>query len=416
MTPATRDAAWIAASHGVAAVTTLAVQLALARSLGTTVFGEVVFAQAIVLTVEATVLSRAGEVATFWIGRLWNTDFTTARAYAIWITRREGMWNCIAAAALAAGAWIAGQHLELNWILVALLGLGIPLQSGFGVSKTIFIAAGRQRQQAVLEIVYSCCLLLVTITLVNAFGLGGFIATYVGMALLKNMVFSAYARRLWPAYLPIGGALRPPPLGLSAYALVRSVSLNIAQNADVILLGLSASKDTVAVYKAARTIATLPTRIAGPMWSAIRPQLLVLLRADDFAAVRRLLLRPALLMAAAGIAALPLAWSFMDELISLLYGKSFATASGLAIVLLIGGWIMFGISGWLPFIAVITGKKQIATGLFALLGIGVLAAGIAADGSAMKLAVLTSTALTVAGVLSWLALYTRNDSLSLLRR
>jgi O-antigen/teichoic acid export membrane protein len=414
MKPLTRDAAWVLASHAAAAVATLAVQVILARSLATAVFGAFLLAQAIVNVVEATVTARAGEVATYWLGRTWKDEFPLARGYARYLARRELRWNIIAAVLLGLAALLLGEQLQIDAWLIAALALAIPLQASYGVSKTLFIVAGRLRQQAAFEISHSVGYCVLALVLVSAFGVPGFVVAYLFMTLAKTLVAGWWVRRFWPSGLH-APALRPPALGLSGFSVVRSVSVNISQQADVILLGLFASKEGVALYKVARTVASLPTRLAGPVWAVLRPRVLACLRANDLVEVRRLLRRPALALFGLGILALPLAYFWLDDLLALLYGAQYAASAPMALLLLAGVWLLFGVSGWLVFIAVITANKLLATSLFVSQAVLVLLAGLIARGDGLLLAALSACAMAMITAFAWVTLYAKSARFALLR-
>ncbi len=414
MKPLARDAAWVLASHAAGAVATLAVQVILARSLATAVFGAFLLAQAIVNMVEATLTARAGEVATYWLGRTWKDEFPRARGYARYLVRRELRWNIIAAALLGLAALLLGEQLEIDAWLIAALALAIPLQASYGVSKTLFIVAGRLRQQAAFEISHSVSYCALALALVPAFGVPGFVVAYLFMTLAKTLVAGWWVRRFWPSGLQ-APALKPPALGLSGFSLARSVSVNVSQQADVILLGLFASKEGVALYKVARTVASLPTRLAGPVWAVLRPRVLACLRANDLVEVRRLLRWPALALFALGMLALPIAYAWLDDLLALLYGAQYAASAPMALLLLAGVWLLFGVSGWLVFIAVITANKLLATSLFVSQAVLVLLAALVARGDGLLLAGLSAGAMALIAAFAWLTLYAKNPRFALLR-
>ncbi|HEU5137303.1 MAG TPA: oligosaccharide flippase family protein [Steroidobacteraceae bacterium] len=415
MRPLIRDAAWVSASHVAAALTTLGVQVVLARRLETAVFGAYLLAQSMVNLVESTLMSRSGEVATYWLGRHWKVDFGTAHAYANYLAKRELRWNLTAAVLLAIVALVLQPHLGVDWLFIAVLALGIPLQSSYGVSKTLFVVAGRLRQQAAFEIGYSIVYVSISLVLVMQYGLWGFVIGYLVITLLKTVLSALWVRRFWPEAARTRDTVKPPALGLSTYSVLRNVSVNISQQADVIVLGIFASKEAVALYKIARTVASMPARLAGPVWSVLRPRVLTHLRDGDVRGVRSLLLRPALGLLIIGVVALPAALLWMDDLLGFVYGAQYVGAGGMAVILLVGVWVLFGLSGWMGFVAVVTSNKVVATGLFVLQALAVLIAGFIARDSGVLLAILMSGAMVLIGALAWMSLHARSPRFALLR-
>jgi O-antigen/teichoic acid export membrane protein len=232
--------------------------------------------------------------------------------------------------------------------------------------------------------------------------------------LLKTVVAAVWVRRFWPPGVE-AEPMRPPALNLSAYSVVRSVSVNISQQADVIILGMFASKEGVALYKIARTVANLPTRLAGPVWAVLRPRVLNSLRTNNLPEVRHLLVRPAFALLGLGVLALPVAMLWLDDLLAVLYGAQYAASAPMAVFLLVGVWLLFGVSGWLAFIAVITSNKIIATTLFVAQACFVLLAGLAARDSGLMLALLNAASMALIAAVAWLLLYTKRLRFALLR-
>ena len=120
-----RDAGWVTLSHLSAALAVLALQVVLARTLPPAMFGSFILAQAIVQVVESTLMSRAGEVSTYWLGRFWKVDFGTAQAYSRHLVRREFFWNSVTTALLVLASAPLSMALGLDWWLIPTLAFGL---------------------------------------------------------------------------------------------------------------------------------------------------------------------------------------------------------------------------------------------------------------------------------------------------
>jgi O-antigen/teichoic acid export membrane protein len=398
MRPLAADAALTVASHAVAAAVALALQVLLARSLTAQVFGAFVLVQAAVVVVESIFVARAGEVALYWLGRTWAQNPALARGYARFLRRRELTWNAGIYLALLAAAWPLALALDLDARLLALLALGIPLQSGYGVAKSVFIAAGRIRAQANFEIAYNVATLVAAVALTLAFGLLGFIAAVLLTTTIKSIAGHHITEHFWPAAVRGAAPLAPPASALSAHALLRQFCNSVAAQGDVLILGAAASKETVALYRVAKTVAGVPARIAAPMWSVLRPGLLRAL--GDAPATRRLILGPALAFAALGILFVPLAW-LGGDLLAALFGETYRVAAAPFLVLLAGFWWYGGVTGWLGFVATISAAKSHTSTLYVLLLALTLGGALLAGGSALHMAIAVALAMALVGVIAW---------------
>lgn len=393
------DASVVGMSHAVAALTLISVQVTLARSLSASDFGTILVVQAGVNLAESVFVSRSGEVALHWIGRAWGSS--AAYGYAKFLERRELYWNFGVYALLMVLIWPLNTVFAIDPVLLAMLGLSIPAQSGYGVAKSVFISAGRLRLQSGFEIVWCITYLSMTIPLTLLFGLYGFVWASVAAALLKTGAGRWLTRRLWPLSSVSIADLKPPAISLSAHSVLRNLCSSIAAQADVLILGASASKETVAIYKVARTLANMPSRIAGPVWSLLRPRLLKALRLNDDRQFRRLIVFPGLGLIFVGALVSPILWYGSETLVVGLYGDLYQSSANLFLTLFVGAWFFGAVTGWIGFVAVVAKRKLFTTGLFVLLALFVVSAAFLAGDSATYMAIGVASAMGLISLLAW---------------
>lgn len=397
------DAAAVGMSHAVAATTLIGVQVMLARSLSASDFGTIVIVQSSVNLAESVFVSRSVEIALHWIGRAWGSS--AAYGYAKFLERRELYWNFGIYVLLLMLIWPLHTIFSIDPTLLAVLGLSIPAQSGYGVAKSVFISAGRLRLQSAFEIAWCISYLSMTIPLTLLFGLYGFVWAAVAAALLKTGVGRWLTRRLWPPSSVRIPDLKPPTISLSAQSVLRNLCSGIAAQADVLILGASASKETVATYKVARTLANMPSRIAGPVWSLLRPRLLEALRLNDDRRFRRLIVIPGLGFILIGVTASPILWYGSETLVVGLYGDLYQSSVNLFLMLFIGTWLFGAATGWIGFVAVVAKRKLFTTALFVLLALFVVSAAFLAGDSATYMAIGVASAMGLVSLLAWSMLY-----------
>jgi len=396
-----KDGAIVGVSHVVSAATLIGVQVLLARNLSAAEFGGFLLVQACVNLVEAVFIARSGEVALHWIGRTWGLDFGLARGYAKFLEHRELIWNLGVYALLLLAAWPLHLVLDIDPVALAILGLSIPVQSGYGVAKSVFVSAGRLRLQSYFEIAYCHLYLLASIPLTLLFGLNGFIWVTVAAAAVKMVASRWVTHRFWPETVVGAQAVMPPSESLSQHSILRNLCNNFAAQGDVLILGALASKEAVAIYKVARTLANLPIRVAGPVWSVLRPKLLAAMREKDYRRFRRMLVLPGIVIAAIGLGFVPVLWFMAEPILVGLYGETYRGAAIPLSVLFVGTWMFGAVTGWIGFVCVISEHKKVGSMLYMILALFVAAGVFLAGGSVIATAIGVTVAMGLTSIVAW---------------
>lgn len=399
-----KDAFFVGVSHIISAVSIIGIQIVLARILEPAVFGIFLLAQVFINLVEATIVVRSGEVALYWIGRSWKSgdEICIASGYAKFLRRREIVWNVATYGAIVLLAWPLQMFMNFEPILIVILGLTIPVQSGYGVAKSIFISSGRIKLQALFEVAYSATLFGLTALLVPHYGVTGAVWTFVIVAAAKTAIAYSITNKLWPEHDPKNRPLRPPSRGLSGHSIARNAAKNLAAQGDVLVLGIAALPEAIAVYKVARTLANLPTRVAGPVWSVLRPKLLSAIREKDYTRIRRLLLVPGLCFVFIGVVIIVPVWLGAESFIGWSYGEAYIGAGKLLTILLIGTWIFGAVTGWLNFALVVSANKRLGSVMMVILAISVVSTSYLAKGNTLGVAGGVSASLVVISVAAWI--------------
>ena len=397
--PLIKDTALIGMSHVAAAVSLLGVQVILARSLPADQFGALLLAQAFTALIEGLVVARAGEVAMYTLGHAW-LDQNKAAGAARALQRSEMKWSVLACAAVVFASPLLGYVFGVPAYWYAVLALAIPLQTGFGVSKALFIVSNRVRMQAWFDLLF--CMAIVTVVGLGVWsaGVNGFLAATVLLAGLKTVVAKQVTARWLPAAGPDVGS-DPGAGAVSPASLARNAFSNIANQADVLVMGLFAPKEAVALYKVSRTLSSIPGRAAGPLWAALRPRLVRHLGAGSLGEVRREVSRSALLLGGVGIVAAPAAWVLCEPTLALMYGPHYIAASSATLILAAGNWVLAGLTGWLATVAIMSVDKRVTVGLYAVLAASICAGALAAGGGLVTTATAVACAMVFTSGLAW---------------
>ena len=197
--PLLADSAALTLASGVGGMLQLGLQILVVRLTTPVGFGAYVAAGAYARVMEMVVTSRSGELALQQVGKpVVQGSGDLAWAAARRLERQDLLLFILVYLGfvpVAAGlARVAG--LELPLLLG--LGLALPVQAGYGVSKSLFIATGRLRAQAGFETIFWGVHVVVGVAGVLLAGIPGLVAGGVVGALAKTLV----ARRMtWP-WLP----------------------------------------------------------------------------------------------------------------------------------------------------------------------------------------------------------------------
>lgn len=401
------DATFTASSQLFSALSTLGIQVYVARSVSLGEYGQYAATQAYVLLIEAIFVARGGEVALQYLGKYWRVNYPYALWYRRHLVRLDVRMNIAIYAVTVLLGYFLGSILNFKWEWVVLLALTIPAQIGYGASKSVFIVDGKLKQMAYLEIGYSILLVVMTLAATALLGIVGLLFAMVLASLFKTVVTHQITRRYWPINVHSDS---PAPLpnenadlfrSANVHSVVRNAIMNGAAQGDVLLMNALRGPEAAALYKVAKMIAAMPVRVIAPAWVALRPRIMDCVRSKNINRLHRLLLLPAgVLAVVGGLIAWPLA-QYGDTLMVLGFGNAYAAAATPALWLMLGTWIFGAISGWLNFACVISSHKAAGTIIYSIWFVGVLLGGFLWGQSATSMAIVAALSMTTAAFAGW---------------
>lgn len=402
-----RDLTLVGLSHLVSAGCLIGIQVFLARHLNPHVFGIFILYQTISNIAESVIIARSGEVALYTLGRISTKNIfekEVLSGYSRYLRTRELVWNILVYAALLIIplALDFTNIINIDLLLWALIGLTIPLQTTYGVSKALLVISGDIHLQSKFEIFYSLSLFLAVAFMGLMFGVYGAALAYATMSLVKTVVAYNITRKIYGHKEINVKHIRPPHKNLSIHAVIRNISKNIATQGDLVVLGAFAGPSSVAVYKIARSLANLSIRLSDPLWTVLRPRFLEGVRNLQIESLRQLIVTPAICFALLGYACvLPLMYLYAEPLIVLVYGESYIASTYPFIILFTGTWLYSAVTGWLNFFIIISSNKVIGSFMSGLLALSGLAGAYLTKGDINLLAIWISASFMVASLIAW---------------
>jgi O-antigen/teichoic acid export membrane protein len=197
--------------------------------------------------------------------------------------------------------------------------------------------------------------------------------------------------------------------------VVRNLTMAASDQIDVLILNAVAGGGAASVYKVAKSLASLPGRLIGPLWSAVRPELLQTWYEGDERSFHRLLLRPMIGMLVVGVLALPAIWLAAPSLIATGYKIDGNVTGQCLVVLLVGNWLLNGVAGWYRFLMLLDDKKvrSLRWSVYVCLWIAIVG-GVFGGRSALQMAcvVACSQVVFAAAAVRWLLTTDRRTTMT----
>ncbi len=405
------DASFTGASQLIYAISLILVQVLAVRHTSVKDFGDFVIANTIESIIEVVFISKSSELAFQYLGKYWiSNDFTAAKICANRIIKIDLATNVSITIIVSFISLILGKILNFNPFYILILILQIPSQIGYGVYKSIFVCASKVKQQAIVEIVFSTFQLVVCSISIIQIGIYGLLFSYPILALVKNLISYWITRKWWG---DIDHKLLSSKeyhsniinskswLYFSFHSIIRNIFNHSSGQVDVLLLSLRGA-EAVAVYKIAKSLASLPIRVIGPIWNATRPKIIESYHKKEYNRLRKIIGIPSFLMLAFSIPSFIVLLLIADQLFINIYGNIYASATQPFLILLIGNTALGALTGWFKFWIVISKFNTLGTiNSVLFLSLSLFLGYIFGVNSATNMATVMSLSYLVSSLLSW---------------
>lgn len=409
------DTTYISASYFVLTLTQLGLQIYLVKATSPVEFGEYTVALSIESLVEAVFIARSGELALRYVGEYWvGGNYAMASAWAKRLTQLDWIINCSLCLLVIGFGFIFSNILNLNPVYLSILSLGIPFQVGYGVYKSIFIAAAKLKEQAVFEIAFSLFQALLGIVSIYFMGIIGFTLSLITATFLKNFLARTITNCWWPTQVKLDSNDSQEIINaklwqsLGFYSILRNLFINGTNQADILIVNAVQGASSVAIYKVAKTLSSLPVRMIGPLWIALRPKMMQVWYTSRKKQMLKVVAIPSvLILTILALLFIPIK-SIADDLILFLYNKNYVVGTVTFLILLIGTWIFGAATAWFNFWIIISEEK-----LAGVLAYGFLLGSIISTGflygqqSIEHMATAVCVSMIVTSILCWFIFLTK---------
>lgn len=404
------DSSYLFISNIVATTFSIISQIVVVRLVTPDEYGRYVVALAIVNILVATFVTRTNELTLHHVGSEWAAKrYANALVKARRIKKHDAGINIAIFLCLFILSIVYAERFNIKNTYLAGLSLLIPVQTGYGVYKALFIMSGNLKKQALFEAYFGIYQSVFIIILGYIFFVPGVIAGLILAALLKNVSAFIMTKKLWPQKIEnISGERVSDDIGstlsFGTNSVISNGLANGASMGDVIILNAFQSPADVALYKVAKSLSGLPGRGFAAVWTAVRPRLLNAWHSNNTMHAFRLVFLPALLaLFILGIIIWPL-WKLIPTVLTLIYGEFYRKAVTIFFILLLGTWVFQGMTSWVRFWLVISNKMYFGTLLNALLFLGITAGGfVYGYKSGESMAAVVAVSMLLVSFISWVA-------------
>ncbi len=398
------DSSAIFAASSLATIGTIGLQIVATRVTSLKQYGDFVSAQSFVLIFEAMFVSRGGEIALQTLGRSWvGGRFAKARRQSKNILLTDLKINTVVFCALALFGVFFANSFGLVSAYVIVLALSIPLQSGYGAFKGLFIASARLKEQALFEAVFAITQSILCMVACAYFGVLGLIYGIVFSSGFKNWIAWRRTERFWPKSIPSieeGSDIDDRKADWGWMSLVRNAFLSGSANIDLILINYHLGPQSTAIFKVAKSLASLPIRLSTPIWSSLRPEILADFEQGNVTCVRQKIRKVALWILIGGIFCLPIALLVAPWVLSL-YGDSYSEGASTLLVLVLGIGIWSCCTGWFSFWVIIQNSPRLGVFIYGGLFTAMMTGGFFFGKSSLAMAVVVTASFFAVSAACW---------------
>jgi O-antigen/teichoic acid export membrane protein len=336
-----------------------------ARLLGPSDYGVLVSTLAILALIETPLVVRATEIS---LRQLGKTEYGIDANF-IFISRamrREDILYFFIATMLilASSSWVS-KIIDVEHSFFIVMGLLIPAQIGYGIYKSYFIIFNIIPTLVKFEMAYAVAHLFVTTIGYLVYGMPGIALGYVASMLFKTYMAYLFTRAkvilIKDSTVILG---RSCSIKDSFHSILRNFLSNGINQVDVIILSLIQGPQTVAIYKVAKSLSALPTKLSQPVWRYLQPKLMQAIQSDDRMNTRKIIFYGGAVLILILVLMLPIALLAGQEFIALVYGQDYVQSYVPFLILLFGVWAFNGLTGWFKFWSAVSDSQRFTSGIY----------------------------------------------------
>jgi O-antigen/teichoic acid export membrane protein len=356
---------------------TFLTQALLARLLEPTNYGIYIGSLAIIALVEVPLVVRGSEVSLRRLGAYWQQGGRNVAGMVKQVNRDDlRLFLIVFVLIVAASGWLSAIS-GADHLFFIILTLIIPAQIGYGVFRSYFMIFDIVPLMVKFEMTYALSMFALTVAGYSLYGMLGLAWAVVLSMLLKTYLAYLFTKRFLPVSDTSGIPLpEQADHSDSLFSVFRNLCSNGINQIDLVILAAFQVPQTVAIYKVAKSLSALPTKISFPVWRYLQPKLIHAVLNDEKAEMQKLIYYGAAALFLLLTLIFPFVWVTGQELIVLIYGPAYREAFQPLLVLLVGVWAFNGLTGWFKIWAVVSKSQRFALLIYFLMLAALITLGV----------------------------------------
>ncbi len=358
----TSESSFFLISNFITVVFTLLLQIVTVRSVNAYEYGSYVAALAVVQIIMTTIVVKTGELALHHLGHDWEAKrYGYARKKAEDILYYDIKINLIVFTCMIIFAPIIANILHVDVMYFRLLSILIPLQSGYGVFKALFIVTKKLKRQSGFEAIFGFSQGIAGCFGVYFWGIYGLIGSLILIFAGRGILAYFLLLDFWNLKKNKEQYEMKGLWTFSFHSVVSNLLSNTSGQVDILLLTQALPASELALYKVAKTLANLPGQAFAAIWIAVRPHLLTACHNFDQKKALKLVGIPATLIFCVLILVVPILYFLMPHVLEKMYGSSYIAAESPFFILFFGMWVWQGMTSWFRFWVILENELMLGT-------------------------------------------------------
>ncbi len=320
-------------------------QVTLARLLGPNDYGKFAATVALIAIIEVPLIVRTSEIALRNLIKLKDN-------LGIYISFEKNL--LITDIKLLIGAYLfllinsswLSSLLEINIYQFIIMILVIPGQIGYGIYKSRFVIFDKIPQLVRIEFVYSLLYMTSLVISYQVLGMFGLAGGLVLMMFIKTFLAYNLTKRYIPKFSGVSQLPYKQNPADSFFSIVRSTVANGINQIDLIILSFFQNSQDVALYRVAKTLASLPTKITFPIWRYLQPKLIFAIDNNDHKTTKKLIFSGTIISSSVVVLSFLITYFIGDIVIGTLYGTEYKKSFLPLLYLLFGIGLFNCVTGW----------------------------------------------------------------------
>ena len=320
-------------------------QVTLARLLGPNDYGKFAATVALIAIIEVPLIVRTSEITLRNLIKLKDN-------LGIYISFEKNL--LITDIKLLIGAYLfllinsswLSSLLEINIYQFIIMILVIPGQIGYGIYKSRFVIFDKIPQLVRIEFVYSLLYMTSLVISYQVLGMFGLAGGLVLMMFIKTFLAYNLTKRYIPKFSGVSQLPYKQNPADSFFSIVRSTVANGINQIDLILLSFFQNSQDVALYRVAKSLASLPTKITFPIWRYLQPKLIFAIDNNDHKTTKKLIFSGTIISSSVVVLSFLITYFIGDIVIDTLYGAEYKKSLLPLLYLLFGIGLFNCVTGW----------------------------------------------------------------------